>query len=738
MPYGSSSGVFDAGDKVYSIASKTVFSYEKSTGTIQIYDKANGLSDVGIKTANYDPASKVLAIAYNNSNLDLIYNGTDIYNIADIKNKNTISAISINGISFYNGNAYVSTDMGVSVIDLTKKEISNTYIIGSNGGQVKVYSTAVDGTTIYAATAEGVKHAPLNSPNLQNFNNWVLYDTTQNLPMKKATFVAAYNNKVYAVIAVTGCDTLYEFNGTTWSKKYFNAPDSFTSLNVANGNLYFSVQSTADISGKNGKIDASSTLIVSPSQHGRPMGWFENNGVSWEADLWNGLYKNNNGNAEWIVPDGPNTSSVYDLEIKDGSLYVATGGADDYYMPVFNYEGFFIYKNGKWYNHNQYSDPALSNFPAIVGTAAITATGKLYLSSFLSGLAEYNVNDNSYNIFNKDNSILDSTSGLSDTRIGCVTADKYNNVWVGNAYATRAIKVLKSDGNWIDFSVPYNISVIKKMVFDQYDQLWMPLRYTGGSLLVWSYNQTLDNPNDDTYRLLKTGAGTGNLPSDNVFCLAEDKDGNMWVGTEQGVAVFYCPGSVLTTNGCDADQIKVERDGYIGYLFGTESIRAIAVDAANRKWIGTTNGLWLISDDGKKELLKFTVDNSPLPSNQITDIAINDETGEIFIGTADGIVSYQGDALGECKDCSEALVYPNPVKPDYSGPIAVNGLTENAYVKITDVSGILIYQGKANGTQMIWDGKGYNGTRAKSGVYLVFSSTDLGKEKRVAKILIAN
>lgn len=122
MPYGSSSGVFDAGDKVYSIASKTVFSYEKGTGTIQIYDKANGLSDVGIKTANYDPASKVLAIAYNNSNLDLIYNGTDIYNIADIKNKNTISAISINGISFYNGNAFVSTDMGVSVIDLTKKK----------------------------------------------------------------------------------------------------------------------------------------------------------------------------------------------------------------------------------------------------------------------------------------------------------------------------------------------------------------------------------------------------------------------------------------------------------------------------------------------------------------------------------------------------------------------------------------------------------------------------------------
>lgn len=256
--------------------------------------------------------------------------------------------------------------------------------------------------------------------------------------------------------------------------------------------------------------------------------------------------------------------------------------------------------------------------------------------------------------------------------------------------------------------------------------------------MVWSYNQTLDDPSDDVSRILTTGIGTGNLPATDINCIAEDGEGNMWIGTEQGVAVFYCPGSVLTTNGCDADQIKVERDGYIGYLFGTESVRAIAVDAANRKWIGTTNGVWLVSEDGKTEVLKFNTTNSPLPDNQITDIAINDATGEVFIGTVKGLVSYQGDAMKECDDCDGALVYPNPVRPDYNGPIAIKGLTENAYVKITDISGTLVYQGKANGSQMVWDGKGYNGNRAKSGVYLVFSSTDLGKERKVAKILLTN
>lgn len=319
-----------------------------------------------------------------------------------------------------------------------------------------------------------------------------------------------------------------------------------------------------------------------------------------------------------------------------------------------------------------------------------------------------------------------------------MTSDRFGNVWIGNAGATKPVKMISADGTWREFSIPQSFSLMKRMLIDQNGQLWAPIRRSGEGILVWSNNGTPDDPSDDASRILTSGNGNGGLPDPIVYSIAEDKEGNIWAGTSQGIGVFYCSGSVLTSYGCDADQIKVERDGYIGYLFGTESVRAIAVDAANRKWIGTTNGLWLISADGKTELLKFNVDNSPLPSNQITDIAIDEETGEVFIGTLGGLVSYQGDAIAVCNDCDGALVYPNPVKPGYDGPIAVKGLADDAYVKITDVSGTLVFQGKANGTQMIWDGKGYNGNRAKSGVYLVFSSTDLGKEKRVAKILIAN
>lgn len=739
MPYGNSLGVFDAGDYVYSVASKTVFSYEKNTGAIQIYDKANGLSDVGIKTANYDPATKVLAIAYNNSNLDFIYNGTDIYNIPDIKNKNSVSAVSIYSISFYNGHAYVSSDIGISVIDLARKEISNTYIIGATGEQVKVYSTAVDGQNIYAATEQGVKKAVYTSANLQDYNNWTVYDTTQHLPKKKATWVACYNHNVYAVIGSNNCDSLFMLVDTLWSNIYFENTHTFSSLSPLNDQLYFTTWNNAVNTGKFGKIDVAGNLSTMATNHARPIAWFESASVNWLGDLWGGLFKSVNGTEERIAPDGPGSASVYDIDIANSTVNIAPGGVDDAWGFAWNFDGFFQYKNNSWSVANQFTYAPLVSYSDILCSATSSVTGKTYFGSFLSGLIELDGSGN-IQLYNKTNSILEGAMGdTARTKISAMTADREGNIWIGNANAPKPFKMIPANGGaWKAYTVPYFIEVVKKIVIDQYGQLWAPVRRSGEGILVWNNNGTPDDQSDDVSRILGSGTGNGGLPEARVYSIVEDKEGNIWAGTAQGIGVFYCPGSVLTSNGCDADQIKVERDGYVGYLFGTESVRALAVDAANRKWVGTTNGLWLISDDGKTELLKFTVDNSPLPSNQITDIAIDDLTGEVFIGTLGGLVSYQGDAIGKCTNCKDALVYPNPVKPDYDGPIAIKGLTENAYVKITDISGTLVYQGRANGSQMIWNGKGYNGNRAKSGVYLVFSSTDLGKEREVGKILIAN
>ena len=240
MPYANSMGACDAGSKVYAAGIKSIFSYEKSSGIIQTYDKASGLSDIGFKTFNYDPNTGYLGIAYINSNLDFIHNGTDVYNIPDIKNQATSGAVNIYSISFLNGNAYISSDLGISVINLSRMEITNTYVIGSGGNQVTVYATSFDSVNIYAATKEGLKYASRNAANLQDFNAWQTFGPAQNLPRKTATYVQAFSNKVYAVIpSGNGSDTLYQYNGTNWLPFYAAAADTITNVSVSNGNLYF-------------------------------------------------------------------------------------------------------------------------------------------------------------------------------------------------------------------------------------------------------------------------------------------------------------------------------------------------------------------------------------------------------------------------------------------------------------------------------------------------------------------
>ena len=244
---------------------------------------------------------------------------------------------------------------------------------------------------------------------------------------------------------------------------------------------------------------------------------------------------------------------------------------------------------------------------------------------------------------------------------------------------------------------------------------------------------------DDKMKKLTSLPGNGNLPSNEVECLAEDQDGEMWVGTDKGIAVFYCPDQVFSSSGCDAQQIFIQQDGHTQILLETEVVNTIAVDGANRKWIATQNsGAYLMSADGTQQIEHFTVENSPLLSNEIRSLAINPKTGEVFFGTADGIISYKSDATEGLEDYTDVYVYPNPVKPGYEGPIAITGLIENAIVKITDISGGLIYQTKALGGQAIWYGKNFKGEKAHSGVYMVFCSNDDGSKTFITKILLVN
>ncbi len=263
---------------------------------------------------------------------------------------------------------------------------------------------------------------------------------------------------------------------------------------------------------------------------------------------------------------------------------------------------------------------------------------------------------------------------------------------------------------------------------------------SGGYVLVFNDNNTIDNPSDDAVKVLNSSTNYGGIPGSKVYSMVSDMDGEVWIGSDEGVSVIYSPENIFIPGAnYDAQQILVPRNdgsGLADIPLETEIVNCITVDGNNQKWIGTERaGVFLLSEDGLQEIHHFTVDNSPLISNNITGIAINDN-GEVFIGTAKGIISYRGAATPEPQPGSKAYAYPNPVREDYSGLIAIKNVAVNSSVKITDSYGNLVYETRSEGGQATWDGYSFSGQRAVSGVYLVFVANGDGSETMVTKILI--
>ena len=235
--------------------------------------------------------------------------------------------------------------------------------------------------------------------------------------------------------------------------------------------------------------------------------------------------------------------------------------------------------------------------------------------------------------------------------------------------------------------------------------------------------------------IYRAGAGAGNLPSNEILSISKDKSGAIWVGTKDGIGVIQCPHEATTT-GCEAILPVAQNGNFAGFLFKGEEVRSIAVDGADRKWIGTKNGVWLISADGEKVLERFTEDNSFLLSNDVTRIAINGTTGEVFFSTAKGICSFRGSATEATESTENLLIYPNPVPPGYNGTIGIKGLAQNSFIKITELNGRLVYQAKALGGQAVWNGRDYKGRQVSSGIYLVLVAEEGKAEKIAGKIVL--
>ena len=747
LPYTSAKTLTEAGDRVYCASEEGLFYYSKSETTVERLSKITGLSDIGFSTINFDIATNTLVIAYNNANIDLIQDNR-IINIPDIKRKIIPGNKIINKIFFKDNYAYLACGFGIVVLDLIKKEIKDTYYIGDNGGYTNVTDITCDGNEFFAATQSGVYHASVNASNLANYNFWTKYNTIPTASFYNA--VEFYKGKIYANLNLpTAHDTLYVFDGSNWN--YF---DTITYTDVRN---ITAMHNKMVVCGAGFLMVYDSTLTIfhniykyfnfenSPSSNVFDAFATETTDI-WIADGNYGLVKNSNlWDYSKFYPNGPRFATAFDMSVQNSNLWVASGSVNSAWGPLFDRKGVASFINNSWNTIYPKDDNGNDVNDLIRVAVDPNNSSRVFAGSWINGVVEINNNAQTAmldTVVNGTVTSLKPLSGIPWIRIGGLDFDSDGNLWIGNSNVNTPISVLKTNGTWKNFNPgnAFNQNLVGDLIVDTYNQKWLMLPY-GTGLLVFNHGESIDNTSDgDHYKKLTTALGSGGLPSNYVYSIAEDLDGEVWVGTDKGIAVFYSPSEIFAGNGnFDSQQILIEQDGYAQYLFETEIVSVIAVDGGNRKWIGTQSaGLFLMSPDGTQELLHFTEENSPLFSNNIMSIAIDDITGEVFIGTQKGIISYKGTATEGGEIFNDVYAYPNPVKHDYEGPIAIKGLVKDADVKITDISGKLMYATKAQGGQAVWNGKSFAGEKAATGVYLVFASNEDGSQTHVTKILIIN
>lgn len=743
LSYKSGISVAEGGGKVYCATKSGIFSLDKSDNSLERLSKINGLADVEATVTGFNQYSNKLIIAYKNSNIDVIDNGL-ISNLSDIKRKPILGNKSINNVYFINQYAYLACGFGIVVVDMNKVEVSDTYYIGPNGSPINVRDITSDDNYLYAATDAGIYRASVTNPNLANYSAWSLMS---GLPGGVYNTITEFNGKIYtnfSKLMTTGAmyqDTAYVYDGAAWA--YFIPPNGFTikSLRKCNGTTLVMAQSGAVLT-----YDADLVLREYISDYfsstaSCEFAVMDNSGNIWIAD-------NNFGMVGWrpgmgifsYFPDGPTSPNAVVMNVKENMLAVAPGGGGNGYFS----DGAYFYNGTSWTN-------ADGNYPSIINLDTVTNINnvlvdpnnskRVYASTGLVGIIEF-YEGVPATLYNHTNSSLQRLTfpGYTPIWTSGLAFDGVSNLWVGNSGVPLSISVKKNDGTWqaFDFSpIIGNTPEIGHILVDRSDQKWIVLA-RGGGLMV--YNGTAaSTPNSTNAKKLTMATGNGALPSNYVVCLAEDMDGEIWVGTDKGITVFYSPENVFSGDNFDAQQILIEQDGHVQILLETELIQSIAVDGANRKWIATQNsGVFLMSDDGTKEIYHFDISNSPLFSNDVKSIAINHQTGVVYFGTSKGIIAYRGSATGAGEFFTDVYSFPNPVKPTYDGPIAIKGLVNNTIVKITDISGSLVYEMISEGGQAIWNGKNFSGQRVSSGVYMVFCASQDGTQKMVSKILFIN
>ena len=720
-------------DYVYAACHSGLMYVDKTDNGIGTFSKVDGLSGTTITRIHYDASSKYLAVAYDDGNLDFIRDD-HIYNLRDIKDKSITSSKKVNGFLSHNGLLYIAYPFGIVSVDMATLLIRDTWYTRWGDSHIKVNSLQIFNDDFFMNTDAGIYVTPVTNPAIADFNTWQKEDEMGD---GSFTISCLFSGRIYVVKGTDNGDSLYYKDENGWHLSEIQEND--IRAMTANDNSIF-------ICGwgyfKN--YDEDERQICETWwqdtylwQHGRDI-TVEGN-TAWVADENNGLHKITP--CEWwtiqqMPCTGPYATTAYAMDYADGVLAMVPGMRTETWGNSWIYPNFSYFVNEQWHNIYQKDNPSLANVYDMTAVAINpNNTSEFFVGTLGGGLRKYDRNRITA-VYDRSNSPIHSID-TAEGRIGGLTFDANNNLWVSCCSSSVPIAVLQPNGNWQAINLPSyitgNTTAVTQIMVDSRNYKWIVIPIAN-KLLVYDDKKTISNTHDDRIASVNMNA-MANIETSGINCVVEDKSGEIWIGCNLGIKVIYNPSSVFQST-LYAQNILIKQINYVQNLFEFEEVTCITVDDANRKWVGTAkSGVFLISENGDKQLLHFTEENSPLLSNKIYNITINRATGEVFFATDGGLISYMGTASEGKEDYSEVTVFPNPVRETYHGVITVRGLMDHSFCKIADAAGNLVWQGYANGGELTWDGKDFYGKRPATGVYFVFASDSTGKKRNVAKIL---
>ncbi|MBL4905468.1 MAG: T9SS type A sorting domain-containing protein [Flavobacteriaceae bacterium] len=730
---------------IYAITDNAVFVYDLTTQETQKLSSVKGLSGETTSAIHYNSLTKRLMIGYENGLIEVLDEDGSITISADIVSFNQSGEKAINHISEYNNKLYISTPFAIVVYDIEKLEFGDTYFIGAGSTSVKVNETTIFNNQIYAATETGIYVADIANQNLIDATNWNLISTGN------YTNIVQFNNKIY-------CSKENEiFTATKISvvlEKTF--PSAIIDLKGAEQFLTVSLEKSAEI------LNTGLTVVLKSSATTNK-NYSLNTSFSIDNSLFLGTKEYGILQASFsapldfleIHPTGPLSNRVFFNCGSKNNVWFVYGGYNSAYVPLGITQGFSHYNGETWIN-----TPFNPNFP-VLDMVHVTIDpnheNRVLISSYsdtnnpnsvaTGGLLEI-VDDEIKTFYNDKNSPLEdlfpTNPNRTTIRINGTVFDTQGNLWITDALGSNKLKKLSSSGTWKSIDLrslqSHKNEEVNNVIVDKTNSIWIGTRQNG----VYVYNET-----GDRKRALTIAPTKGSLPHANVRTVAVDRNNRIWIGTQLGMVVYNNASNIFDTAIFDAEPVIILDDGIPKKLLGDQTINTIAVDGADNKWFGTDNGgVVYTNPSGQKTLASFNKSNSPLPSNKILKISVDESTGKVFFATDKGVVAYKSNVATFGETLGDVYAYPNPALKNHQ-TITIDGrngthLPKGTNVKILDVSGYLVYETNVvegqeiQGGKVVWDKRNLAGNLVTSGIYIVLLTTDDGSESTTTKIAIVN